>query len=373
VKKNSVSYIFLSVAVVVSFIFIAAFFVYLPENEPGVSYDKETISGEEVERKAILDSESLTHILSDITSSFDQLGPINSLIISQHGEIVTEQYYGRMHERRGQNIKSASKSVLSILVGIAIDQGYLEGVDQPIEEFFPEYFSTNEDSLKASITIEDLLTMRSGLASTSRANYGRWVMSSNWIRYTLDRPLQGTPGVDRIYSTGNTHLLAVILARASDMSLLAFSNRYLFHPMDIRITGWDRDPQGYYFGGNNMAMRPSDMVKIGRLMMDVGIFNGQQIVSSDWVRKSIKPVTGRVLGVENYGYLWFQREAGDYHMSYAFGNGGQYILILPELDSVITITTRNESGLPTRNYRRELMRTIDREIVPLLEAAYAGV
>ena len=372
-KKNSVSYIFLSVAVVLSFIFIAAFFVYLPENEPGVSHDKETISGEKVERKANLDLESLAHILSDITSSFDQLGPINSLIISQHGEIVTEQYYGRMHERRGQNIKSASKSVLSILVGIAIDQGYLVGVDQTIEEFFPEYFSTKPDSLKASITIEDLLTMRSGLASTSRANYGRWVTSSNWIRYTLDRPLQGTPGVDRIYSTGNTHLLAVILTRASEMSLLDFSNRYLFHPMDIRITGWDRDPQGYYFGGNNMAMRPKDMVKIGHLMMEVGSYYGEQIVSSDWIINSVKPVTGRISGVENYGYLWFQRMAGDLHMYYAFGNGGQYILILPELDSVITVTTRNETGLQTRQYRRQLMATIDREIIPLLQAAYVGV
>jgi CubicO group peptidase (beta-lactamase class C family) len=179
--------------------------------------------------------------------------------------------------------------------------------------------------------------------------------------------------VDRIYSTGNTHLLAVILARASDMSLLAFSNHYLFHPMDIRITGWDRDPQGYYFGGNNMAMRPGDMVKIGRLMMNAGIYNGQQIVSSNWIIKSVKPVTGRISGVENYGYLWFQREAGDYQMYYAFGNGGQYILMVPELDSVITVTTRNESGLPTRNYRRELMTTIDREIIPLLQAAYSDV
>jgi CubicO group peptidase (beta-lactamase class C family) len=373
VKKNRVSYIILFSTVVVSFLFTAAFLVYLPMNEPEVFYDEKALSGEEVKNKAVLHPDSLAQLLSDITSSFNQLGPINSLIVSQHGEIVTEQYYGRMHGGRGQNIKSASKSVLSILVGIAIDKGYLEGVDQTIEEFFPEYFTTNPDSLKASITIEDLLTMRSGLASTSRANYGRWVTSSNWIQYTLERPLQGTPGVDRIYSTGNTHLLAVILARASDMSLLAFSNHYLFHPMDIRITGWDRDPQGYYFGGNNMAMRPGDMVKIGRLMMNAGIYNGQQIVSSNWIIKSVKPVTGRISGVENYGYLWFQREAGDYQMYYAFGNGGQYILMVPELDSVITVTTRNESGLPTRNYRRELMTTIDREIIPLLQAAYSDV
>jgi hypothetical protein len=194
VKKNRVSYIILFSTVVVSFLFTAAFLVYLPMNEPEVFYDEKALSGEEVKNKAVLHPDSLAHLLSDITSSFNQLGPINSLIVSQHGEIVTEQYYGRMHGGRGQNIKSASKSVLSILVGIAIDKGYLEGVDQTIEEFFPEYFTTNPDSLKASITIEDLLTMRSGLASTSRANYGKWVTSSNWIQYTLERPLQGTPG-----------------------------------------------------------------------------------------------------------------------------------------------------------------------------------
>jgi len=310
--------------------------------------------------------------LYTVAAPLHNIGPINSLLISQRGELVAEQYYGSMNASRGNNIKSASKSVLSILVGIAIDQGYLEGVDQAIEEFFPEYFSSNPDSVKASITIEDLLTMRSGLASTSRANYGRWVSSRNWIEYKLNRPLQGTPGVDRIYSTGNTHLLAVILTRATGMNTLQFANRYLFGPMDIRITGWDRDPQGYYLGGNNMAMRPRDMIKIGRLMMDVGRYNGEQLVSKEWVLQSVEPVTGRISGVDNYGYLWFQRDSGGYHTVYAFGSGGQYIFILPELDAVISVTTRSESPQQTYGYRRELFSTIDNEIVPLLEAGFNG-
>lgn len=322
--------------------------------------------------KPALDHDELIGILSEKTDSFEEMGPINSLLVSQHGRLVTEQYYGRMHSGRGHNIKSASKSILSLIVGIAIEKGYLEGVDQPIGSFFPEYFDRYPDPMKENITIEDLLTMRSGLASTSRANYGRWVSSSNWIQYALNQPLQGTPGQDRIYSTGNTHLLAVILTRATGMSLLDFSNRYLFRPMDIRITGWDRDPNGYYFGGNNMAMRPRDMIKIGQLMMDVGRYNGESLVSSDWIIRSVQPVTGRISGVENYGYLWFMRMSGDYHMYYAFGNGGQYILILPELDSVITVTTRNETSESTRNYRRQLFTAIDREIIPLLEMAYTG-
>jgi CubicO group peptidase (beta-lactamase class C family) len=357
-------------AVFLILLFMVALFQLLPDHHFDKGFEVTAESEERVTESATLDLITLQASLNDLTTTFDALGPINSIIVSQHGQIVTEQYFGRMNATRGHNIKSASKSILSILVGIAIDQGYLDGVDQPIGEFFPNYFSSNPDPAKESITIEDLLTMRSGLASTSRANYGRWVTSSNWIHYTLNRPLQGTPGEDRIYSTGNTHLLAVILTRASGMNLLEFSNRYLFNPMDIHITGWDRDPQGYYFGGNNMAMRPRDMVKIGQLMMDVGKYNGEQLVSSEWIIESVRPVTGRISGVENYGYLWFMRMSGDYHMYYAFGNGGQYILILPELDSVIIVTTRNETSESTRNYRRELFSSIDREIIPLLQKAF---
>lgn len=327
----------------------------------------------EAENFTALSSVEVERRLEMITSPLGDIGPINSLLVTQHGDLIGEHYYGRMNANRGNNIKSASKSLLSILIGIAIDNGYLEGVDQSIGEFFPEYFNSNPDSVKYNITIEDLLTMRSGLASTSRSNYGRWVSSNNWILNKLNQPLRGVPGQDRIYSTGNTHLLAVILTRATGMNTLQFSRRYLFDPMGIQITGWDRDPQGYYLGGNNMAMRPRDMVKIGQLMMDVGEYNGNQLVPKEWILKSIEPVTGRIAGTQNYGYLWFRRMAGDVHMIYAFGNGGQYIMILPELDAVLTVTTRTETGESTRNYRRHLFSIIDQDIVPLLKAGYRSI
>jgi len=301
--------------------------------------------------------------LESATNSAGDLGPISSLLIQQDGELLEEEYFGSMNAGRTHNIKSASKSILSILVGIAIDKDYLEGVDQPIGEFFPEYFESNPDLLKEAITIGNLLTMRSGLSSTSRSNYGRWVISDNWVKYKLNRPLTGRPGIDRNYSTGNTHLLSVILTRASGMSTRAFANKYLFDPMDIQLGGWDRDPQGYYLGGNNMAFRPRDMVKIGELMMNMGSYNGQQIISPEWIVESVKPVTGRRPGVINYGYLWFRRQSAGQEMVYAYGNGGQYILIIPEIEAVITVTTRiGASG--TRSYRRELFRMFDNTIVP---------
>ncbi len=332
----------------------------LPAN---VSTGSDPYTGQEIASDVSLD---------DLVKPLESLGPVNSILISQNGELIAEEYFRGMHAGRANNIKSVSKSILSILTGIAIDKGYLEGVDQQIGEFFPEYFQGNPDSVKASITIGNLLTMRSGLASTSGRNYGRWVSSSNWVHHALSRPVTGEPGIDRNYSTGNTHLLAVVLARAADRNLLAFANRYLFGPMDIRVSGWDRDPQGYYLGGNNMAIRTRDLIKIGQLMMDVGVYNGEQLVSKDWVIRSVRPVTGRRAGDKNYGYLWFRRMAADYHMVYAFGNGGQYIMILPELEAVIAVTTRNNSGLPTRNYRRQLLMSLDREIIPWLAHEYIG-
>ncbi|MCC5915254.1 MAG: serine hydrolase [Balneolaceae bacterium] len=311
-------------------------------------------------------------LFPDQVRELGNLGPMNSILISQRGELVTSNYFRGMNQNRTHNIKSASKSILSILTGIAIEKGYLDGVDQPIGPFFPEYFGPNPDPEKEAITIEDLLTMRSGLQSTSRANYGSWVVSNNWIWYALNRPLVGTPGVDRHYSTGNTHLLAVIITRASGMNMRQFSDKYLFGPMNIRIGGWDRDPQGYYFGGNNMAMRPSDMIKVGQMMMNAGVYNGEKIVSSEWIRKSIEPVTGRISDMENYGYLWFRESFDNLETIYAFGNGGQYIFILPEIESVITVTTRNNAA-GTRNYRRELFRVLQSDIVPLLKQRYNAV
>jgi CubicO group peptidase (beta-lactamase class C family) len=304
------------------------------------------------------DIDSLQRMVSDLMP----IGPINSIIISKNKELIVEQYFRGMSANRTHNIKSASKSILSILIGIAVDEGYIGSLDERIDQYFPEYFAQNPDSIKQSITIRDLLTMRGGLESTSGRSYGRWVMNSNWVNFKLNRPIVGTPGVDRIYSTGTTHLLSVILTKASGMSTLAFSNKYLFNPMNIQMGGWDRDPQGFYLGGNNMALKPLDMVKIGQLMMDVGKYENNQIVSRDWVIKSVIPLTGRLRDV-NYGYLWFRKMSGDYHMVYAWGNGGQFIMILPEIQTVIAITSQNIISVP-RSYRLELMRKLDNEIIP---------
>ncbi|TVR29220.1 MAG: class C beta-lactamase-related serine hydrolase [Balneolaceae bacterium] len=301
----------------------------------------------------------------DILDEIFHVGSVQTILIEKSGELIAERYEGRLNGNRAVNTKSASKSILSLLVGVAIDKGYLEGVGQTIDEFFPDYFAQNPDSEKESITIKDLLTMRSGLETTSIRNYGRWVVSSNWSEYALSRPMVDKPGGRMIYSTGTSHLLSVILTRASGMSTRELANRYLFEPMNIQIGGWDRDPQGYYMGGNNMAMRPPDMIKIGRMMMDSGVYNGERVVSAEWIKESVEIYTRSNFNPYDFGYMWWRRPVNGYEMIFAWGHGGQYIMMLPELDTVIVITSnlmRNEG----RGYQRELFRYMEERLVPFL-------
>ena len=207
-----------------------------------------------------------------------RLAPLRSLLVSVGGELIEEHYFNGAAAHRSANLKSASKTIIAILVGIAIDRGYLEGVDQPILDFFPDELADAE-AVKRSITVGDLLSMRSGLETTSNRNYGRWVRSRHWVRHALSRPLVDRPGGRMIYSTGSTHLLSAILTRASGMSTLEFGRRYLARPLGITLPAWTRDPQGVYLGGNEMGLTPRAMLAIGDLFRRGGSRDGLQVIS----------------------------------------------------------------------------------------------
>ena len=310
---------------------------------------------------------SATAQSGDSLDGIFEIGTVQSIMIQKDGEMIVERFTGSMTANRPVNIKSASKSVLSLLIGIAIDRGYIESVDQTIDEFFPEYFDANPDPEKAAITIKDLLTMRSGLETTSFRNYGRWVLSINWIHFALNQPMTNTPGGEMIYSTGSSHLLSVILTRASGMSTRDFGNRYLFRPLGISIGGWDRDPQGYFMGGNNMAISPEGLIKIGAMVVNTGSYNGEQIVSREWILESTDIYTRSNFNPYNYGYMWWRKQVSGYEVFFAWGNGGQYILLLPELNSVISITSNLASNSGSRRYQREIFQFLGDTVIPFLK------
>jgi CubicO group peptidase (beta-lactamase class C family) len=296
-----------------------------------------------------------------------RVGPINSFLVQQTGELLIEEYRSGMHAARATNIKSVSKSIISLLVGIAIEQGHLDGVAQNIGDFFPDYFKAHPDPEKQSITLQDLLTMRAGLASTSRGNYGPWVLSDNWVEFVLSQPLVEKPGGEMVYSTGSTHLLSVILTRATGMSTREFAKRYLFVPLHISIGGWDRDPQGNYMGGNNIALSPSSLLKIGTMVMNMGVYQQKQIVPRDWIVESMQIYTRSDFNPYDYGYLWWQRKLNGYTVLFAWGNGGQYILMLPALRTVVAITSSSESNEKSRASRRRLFSFIENRLIRYLE------
>lgn len=293
-----------------------------------------------------------------------------SLLVSVDGELRAEAYFNGASAGRATNIKSASKSIISTLVGVAIERGDIASVHEPIGQFFPEYLEA--DSPKAAITIEDLITMRSGLETTSNRNYGAWVQSRNWVRAALAQPLVAPPGGPMIYSTGSTHLLSAILTKATGMDTLAFARSALGDPLGISFAAWTRDPQGIYLGGNEMTMRPRDMLRIGELFLNEGRFEDRQIVSADWVRTSIEPRTTSRFGNREYGYGWWIRTLAGRDVFYAWGYGGQFIFIIPEVRTVVVVTSISTPGTERWGHLGAVYDLVETTIIPEAARAFGG-
>jgi CubicO group peptidase (beta-lactamase class C family) len=280
------------------------------------------------------------------------------LLVSQRGELVLERYYNGTRASRAANIKSASKSIISALVGIAIDRGLIPGVDTPIVKYFPS-LAKDRDPAKQQITIEHLLSMKSGLETTSNRNYGAWVQSRNWVQHALARPLIAPPGAEMRYSTGNTHLLSAILSAATKKSTWQFGNEVLAGPLGFSLARWPQDPQGIYFGGNDMLLTPQQMLAFGELYLRRGQAGGRQIVSSSWIDRSFVPRGRSPISDNEYGYGWWIRELGGHRAYYAWGFGGQYIFVVPDLELVVVTTSSATVAEDRRSHRRNVFDLVE--------------
>lgn len=314
------------------------------------------------------------------TQSFDalldrgeELNPLNSLIISWKGEVVGERYYRGMRASRTVNVKSVSKSLLSPLVGIAIRDSLLEGAHQKLTDLLPEYAPYIEESHREEVLLHHVLSMTTGLEGTSFQNYGPWVASSDWVRFALSQPAVCVPSACMTYSTGNSHLISVILSKVAGKDLRTYAREVLFRPLGIALPTWDRDPQGYYLGGNNMALRPRDMLKIGELFLNKGQYGDQQLVPASWIDRmwdvyAVSPWNGH-----RHGYFWWSRTFGGEKTHFAWGYGGQYIFIIPRLELVVVVTSslyNRPSG--SRNHNRVVQDFLSDEIIPFVRAQMRG-
>jgi CubicO group peptidase (beta-lactamase class C family) len=293
--------------------------------------------------------------------------PLSSLLVWHRGELVVEEYYRGMRPDRAVNLKSVSKTLLSPLVGIALRDSLFANIEQPLRELLPEYYarldgSPADDPRKDDIRLSHLLDMSSGLQTTSFGNYGAWVASPDWGWDQLRRPIQCRPGRCFEYTTGGTHLIGIAIARAAGKNLRQYARESLFGPMGIDLPGWDRDPQGNYLGGNNMALRPRDLLSIGVLYLQGGMYEGRQLVPRQWILDSWEARFRSPWNGHRYGSLWWRERWGGETAHFAWGYGGQYLVIVPRLDLVIVTTSALERR--ERGHTRQMRQFFNRYAVP---------
>ncbi len=268
---------------------------------------------------------------------------VNTFLVYQQGELTTKYYKTKECANNLYKINSITKSIVSILIGIAIDKGYISDIHTSIAKWIPHV-----PKEKKGLTIYHLLTMTTGEEWKEFGNGvvfpNDFVESDNWIKYILQKPLIEEIGTKMNYNSGSSHLLSYILQVATGKTTELFAKEYLFNPLQITEYGWQQDPQNIYVGGFGVKMKGEDLLKIGLLCLQNGFWSGEKIVSSSWIEQSSKPRFLTYEHVGAYGYHWWILDNGRFHIPYyiyfAMGYGGQYIIIVPQLEIVAVISSQ---------------------------------
>jgi CubicO group peptidase (beta-lactamase class C family) len=289
---------------------------------------------------------------------------LHGLLVVRHGFIVNEAYFPPYAPETTHELYSCTKSFLSALTGIAIQRGYLHGVTDPVLGFFPDRRFRHPDPRKSAITVDNLLTMSSGLAwAETDATYRElYAMSRDWVAYVLDQPMEADPGSRFLYSSGNSHVLSAIIQKRSATGTYEFAREALFRPLGIRDPDWGRDPMGIPIGGWGLQLAPRDMAKLGYLYLHDGNWDGVPVVPSSWVRDSTRVRVqgpGEKLG---YGYQWWVDASVP--MFAALGRFGQGIFVVPSRDLVVVFTAQIDSNEPELDLIRRFILPACQEARP---------
>jgi len=260
------------------------------------------------------------------------------------------------------NIKSCSKSVLALVLGTVIATGEIAGLSARLGDVAPRLIPDDATEGVADLTMGDLVTLRGGLEGTSGGNYGAWTQSRNWVAYALRQPRIAPNGGRMIYSTGTTHVLGAAIAVATGRDLRSLVRERLGRPLGIDVPSWTRDPQGYYFGGNEMALTPEAMLRLAVMMRDGGRHDGVPVIPADWVSATRQPVTRSPYSGLDYGLGWFLSGSG---WMIARGYGGQIIAAHPERALAVAITSDPLQPARSGGYFGDLMRLLDGPILQL--------
>lgn len=289
-------------------------------------------------------------------------GAIDGVLVARHGKLVWERYFNGWTADRAHTLQSVSKSVTSLLAGIAVGDGRLS-VDQPVVGFFPDYQPVrNLDDRKRAMRVEDLLTMRTGLDWSEVPYEGSPLQqlnesSGDWVRFVVDWPMREAPGTRWEYVSGGVIALGGLVGRAEGQRVDSLAAARLFDPLRMTGYAWYRNPgDGFPHTGGGLLLRPRDLLKIGQLVLDGGRWGGHQVVPEAWIQASTRRLATPSFGFGRhsmgYGYLWWigslddplnpRDETGD--VIVAAGTGGQWIFIVPKYDLVMVSTGWNEDG-----------------------------
>jgi CubicO group peptidase (beta-lactamase class C family) len=315
-----------------------------------------------------LDSGVLADLLDQVRS---RSLPIHSLLLIRHGSVVLDATFYPYDSSRPHDVASVTKSVTSLLVGIALDKGYLKSVSQPVLPLLPGAGPTTLDPRKEQLTIEHLLTMTSGLDCGFEAGEKEMAAmrrTGDWAAFALALPMRAAPGTQYAYCSCNNHLLSAILSAQTGESALVFARKHLFGPLGIRDVIWPADKQGRTHGWGDLHLLPHDLAKIAYLYLHGGRWNGTQIVSEEWVRGSTTPRTKVREGVA-YGYSWWINTAREPPVFEAEGRGGQRAAVVADKDLVVVF---NGGGVNTDELAPFLFRAI-RSDAPLPENTSGSV
>jgi CubicO group peptidase (beta-lactamase class C family) len=278
-------------------------------------------------------------------------GHIHSMLIIRNNRLIHESYYDGWNAKRRHDLRSATKSFTSCIVGIAIDKGILPGVNVPVYDYFGGQMAfANPDQRKARMMIRHFLQMRTGLEcndsfTASQGNEEKMYKTDDWTRFILDLPAVEEPGSEFSYCTGAPVVLGNLISKASGRAVPDFADEFLFAPLGITDYQWEYTPTGNADTGGHLHLYPRDMAKFGMLFLNGGDWEGTRVVSSQWVTQSTRNLNASASPTEGYGYLWWTsqvasggRLVGHYR---ADGNGGQMIIVIPQFNAVIVFTGGN--------------------------------
>jgi CubicO group peptidase (beta-lactamase class C family) len=295
--------------------------------------------------------------------SREELGKIQSLIIIRNGKLIYEKYYRGNNRESLNQLNSATKSFTSALIGIAIEKGYVNSIDDKVLDYFPEHpyeSLANPSEYKKDMTIENFLSMSAGFYSTENDYAGsdprntttQIINSPAPYKATLDMPVEAPPGIRFLYNSTLTFTLGGIINKKAPNGMEEFAVNNLFEPLGITEYHWVRSVNGDLASDNGLYLKPRDMAKLGQLYLDGGVWRGKQVITYNWAEQSMQEQVGTHFWNIRYGYQWwlksFRRDnSNTNYFPMAVGGSGQYICLLREFNMVINVTSTpgNPSGI----------------------------